>query len=507
MNTYEAGVKQLENLVNSYKKLHSFLHLSKEDCLSKIKTYSPICISTNLVEIRRKKQVFEIQKRYTLSNIHPLSKNYYSNQASFLSIKENISYIEKFLPNWNIDISKVEYFKIDKINNKYSLTISHITDWEEVETNHLRYYLFILEITENFESVLNSIKLSNFFNVDQEALMEIYQRIKFEINLSIYEILKDFNIDIKECVFKLKDEYNKIDYIITVIVFLEKLIESIDKRYENCIEKSFNVSSIYMRSSLLELQNRIEFIENTLNFSIIPKKLKEIVLNTLKEFKSNTLNDDILFKKYNYINVFTNYLSKLLQSFSHLNQLTENRFIEFLIEMNFNDYNFLNWLAIDLNEKVIEIVDSEAKTIYLMSLHTKFLNSPVRINSMYVECKVDLKTQIINLITKELNSSSFNVIEKEKVLHGASNKSKFKIKKNVSLLILLFKTMNDSNFMSKMSKTELAQFICKNFNTENTENLSLDSVRNKLYEHDPKTNQQLIIELKNLISLLQKDSF
>jgi hypothetical protein len=119
--------------------------------------------------------------------------------------------------------------------------------------------------------------------------MEIYQRIKFEINLSIYEILKDFDIDIKDCVFKLKDEYNKIDYIITVLVFLEKLIESIDKRYENCIEKSFNVSSIYMRSSLLDLQNRIDYIEITLHFSIIPKKLKEIVLNTLKEFKSNTL--------------------------------------------------------------------------------------------------------------------------------------------------------------------------------------------------------------------------
>jgi hypothetical protein len=507
MDALETGVKQLEYLVNSHKRLHSFLHLSKEDCIKKIRTHSPVCIRTNLVEIRKKKQLFEIQKRSTLSNIHPLSKMYFSNQSSFLSIEENISFVEKYLPNWNIDVSKIEYFKIDKENNKYSLTISHVAEWEDVELNHLRYYFFIIEITESFESVLNSIKLSNFFNVNQEQLMEIYQRIKFEINLSIYEILKDFDIDIKDCVFKLKDEYIKIDYIITVIVFLEKLIESIDKRYENCIEKSFNVSSIYMRSSLLDLQNRIDNIENILHFSVIPKKLKEIVLNTLKEFKSNTLKDDILFKKYNYVNVFTNYLDKLLSSYSHINQLTENRFIEFLIEMNFNDYNFLNWLAIDLNEKVNQITDAESKTIFLMSLHTKFLNFPVRINSMYVDCKVDLKTQIINLITKELNSSSFNFIEKEKASQNIPAKSKIKLNKNASIVILLFKLLNESDLMNKISMTELAQFISKNFSTKNTENLSVESIRNKLYEQDPKTNQQLIIELKNVISLLQKESF
>jgi hypothetical protein len=196
-----------------------------------------------------------------------------------------------------------------------------------------------------------------------------------------------------------------------------------------------------------------------------------------------------------------------LRSYSHINQLTENRFIEFLIEMNFNDYNFLNWLAIDLNEKVNQITDSESKTVYLMSLHTKFLNFPVRINSMYVDCKIDLKTQIINLITKELNSSSFNVIEKEKAAHNIPTKSKIKLNKNVSIVILLFKLLNESDLMNKMSMTELAQFISKNFSTKNTENLSVESIRNKLYEQDPKTNQQLIIELKNVISLLQKESF
>jgi site-specific recombinase XerD len=83
--------------------------------------------------------------------------------SSILSIEENISFVEKFLPKWNIDVSKIEYFKIDKVKNKYSLTITHVAEWEDVELNHLRYYYFIIEITECFESVLNSIKLSNFF--------------------------------------------------------------------------------------------------------------------------------------------------------------------------------------------------------------------------------------------------------------------------------------------------------------------------------------------------------
>ncbi len=507
MYEYEKGFQYLDQLIYSNEQLNSFLHASKDECIEKIKNQNPYCNTINIINIKKKKQIFEIQKRQTLSSLHPLSKQYYSQQTQCFSIRENIVFIEKILPNFELDISKVDYFNIYKNQNYYSITVSQQGNWEELELNHLRYYFFIQEISKSYDFVLKSIKYSSLFNSNHEVLMNAYQRLKFEINLHFYEILKDYNIKIEECSLKVKDEYNRIDYVITILVFLEKLMESIDKRYENCIEKTFNISSISMRSSLLQLQNKIQFIEDSLNFSIIHKELKAIVLNVLRDFKQNSLNDHVNFKRYNYINVFTNYFEKLFLSCIHLNQLTTNRFIEFLIEMNFNEYNFLNWLSLDLKEKAQELNDPSSQIQYFMNLNTKFLNFPIRVHSMYVDSKIDLKTQLLSMISNELNSLNYVSVEKIKVNNVKASKSKMKLKKNSNSMILLLKVMNETNFINKMTSSELARFFCDNFSSDNKQDFSFDSIRNKLYEKDPQTKQDLIIELKNFIAAIDKNSF
>jgi hypothetical protein len=505
MHEFEEGFRYLDKLINSSEQLNTFLHANEEDCIAAIKNQNPICSTINIIKVKKKKQFFEIQKKQVLSNVHPLFKCYHPQQTQCVSVKENVHYISRFLPDSDFDLSNIDTFTIDNCKNNYTITFTQASKWENLELNHLRYYAFILDIKRSFDSVLQTIKYSNLFNTNHEELMNIYQRIKFEINLNYYEILKDYNINMADCKLMVKDKYNRNDYIITILVYLEKLVDCIDSRYENCIEKAFNVTSSKMRSSMMELQNRIENIENALNSSIVTKDLKTIVLNVFRDFKINSLNTEINFKKYNYINVFSNYLEKLIQTFVHINQLTTSRFIEFLIEMNFNEYNFLNWISADLKEKAQKLNDTCAKIQYFMDLNTMYLNFPIRVNSMYVDSKIDLKTQLMNMSSNELNCLNFVGVEKEKAPKVNHSKSKIKLKKNASGMILLLQVLNQSNFIDKMNISDLARFICDNFSTEKSEDFAYESIRNKLYAKDPQTSRELIIELKNFISVLDKN--
>jgi hypothetical protein len=506
MHEFEEGFRYLDKLINSSEQLNSFLHANEEDCIAAIKNQNPICSTINIIKAKKKKQFFEIQKRQVLSTVHPLFKGLIPQQTQCVSIKENIQYISKILPDSDFDLSNIDTFIIEHCKNNYTITFTQASKWEKLELNHLRYYSFILEVKKSFDSVLQAIKYSKLFETNHEGLMNVYQRIKFEINQNFYEILKDYNIQMEDCKLMVKEEYNRIDYIITILVYLEKLIDSIDSRYENCIEKTFNVSSSKMRSSMLELQSRIEYIENALNYSIITKDLKLIVLNVLQDFKRNSLNTDINFKRYNYINVFTNYLEKLIQSFVHINQLTTNRFIEFLIEMNFNEYNFLNWISADLQEKGQKLTDTRSKIQFFMDLHTKYINFPIRVNSTFADSKIDLKTQLMTMCSKELNCLNYvGIIEKDKAPKVSQERIKIHLKKDASSMILLLQALNQTNLIDKMNKSDLARFISANFTSDKSEEFDMDGIRNRLYMKDPQTSKDLIIELKNIISILDKN--
>jgi hypothetical protein len=173
--------------------------------------------------------------------------------------------------------------------------------------------------------------------------------------------------------------------------------------------------------------------------------------------------------------------------------------------MNFNEYNFLNWISADLKEKGQKLNDTRSKIQYFMDLNTKFLNFPIRVNTMYAEAKIDLKTQLVNMSSNELNCLNYVGIEKDKVPKVSQEKIKIHLKNDASGMILLLQALNQTNLIDKMNKSDLARFISANFTSDKSEDFNIDGIRNRLYMKDPKTTNDLIIELKNIISILDKN--
>jgi len=505
MNDLYEHVFRYDEMVYKSTKLNQFLYASKEYCIAKLKEHSQFSSTLSIFQLKKKNRVFEIQKRDNINILHPLSNSLIPNQMNVFALDDQLKDIESYLEEWNIEKSKIESIHFTKQNDKISLTIMHACNWEMLDENQLRYYYFLYEIENMNTYFLKYIKNLNLKTSKKKELMNWFQKMKFEINQTIYDVLKLNNLDLQDCKLEIKDQYRKHDYVITMLVNLEKLVEKIDQRYKLCIETDFDLSSTWIDENLLKLTRKINVIESLLSPIPVSSSLKQVVFDTLFEFKSNSSNNTIALSRYNFMVSFIYNLEKLLTDAEHKNSISEKSFIEFLIEMNFNHFQFLNWLSNHFYKEVDKFNNPKEKNRYYLNQFLIFSNIPVRIRSMYNESEIALKDQLKKIIQYELKYTSFEIIAKAENKTVSSQKSKIKLKTKASVLIQLFRSLNENGFFNEATPTRLAELMAENFNTNSVERLTIDGIRNKFYSKDDTTKKELIILLQNVIASLKKD--
>lgn len=505
MNDFDEHVFGYDELIYSTVKLNQFLYAERELCIAKLKKHAALSNTLSIFELKKKNHLFEIQKRQNVNSLHPLCSSLISNQTNVFDLDEQLQRIENYLVDWKIERSSIESCNFAKSKGKITLSIAHTCDWDQHDENQLRYYHFLMELDNMNTIFFKFIKKQNLTTYNQKELLNWYQKLKFEISQTIYDVLKLNNLDLQDCKLEIKDRYTRRDYVITMLVNLEKLLQKIEDRYQQGIEKDFDVSSTWMDDNRLTIQKRIHFIETHLSPVPISASLKQVVFNALLEFKSNSLNNSMALSRYNFMVLFTFHLEKLLYDAKNSNSISEKSFIEFLVEMNFNHFQFLEWLANHFFQQADKQKDKKAKSRYYLNQLLVYGNLPVRIRSMYNESDIALKDHLIKIIQYELKYSNFEIIEKADPKADTTSKQKIRLKTSASLIIQLFRSMNENGFFQNASPTRIAEFVAENFNTNNVDQLSIDGVRNKFYNKDEQAKKELIILLQNVIASLKKD--
>lgn len=107
MLNYEKGFQNFDELIYTNEQLNSFLHASKEHCLEKLKDQYTVCQTISIINLKKKKHVFEIQNRNVFSTLHPLSKKHLFFQTECFSPKESLKNFEVIFPNGTLMILKL----------------------------------------------------------------------------------------------------------------------------------------------------------------------------------------------------------------------------------------------------------------------------------------------------------------------------------------------------------------------------------------------------------------
>lgn len=120
----------------------------------------------------------------------------------------------------------------------------------------------------------------------------------------------------------------------------------------------------------------------------------------------------------------------------------------------------------------------------------------------------DIKQQITNWISEEINYIEESRKYKLIILPAKEEEEQPKLKIPTSLsvpqLTLLFKLLAEHNFIKVRNVSHLVKFIASNFTSLRNEKISLNSLRNKYYDHDEATARSLAEILNKLTTKNKK---
>jgi hypothetical protein len=506
MHNYEKCLHDLEEFITLPTKFNSFIFADRETCIQNLMQHFQKCHTLSIVDLKKKNNDIQIIKQKTINEIHPLYSEYSTNQLSCFSNHENIRAYDAYLDVLNIDSSQVEEIVPSRQKSVLKLYITHYSEWSNFELNHLRYYNFTLQIDTICSLLTNSVKNKNLSISRKEELITWYQTLKFEINQIIYDLFKTYDLEVKDCKPAVKEKYLRLDYIILVIDKLEKLQQKIEKRYQNCIERVFDISSKFIHENLDLIQQKIVFIEKYLKDTPFSHDLKQILFAAFAEFKSKSLNETVSFSRFSYMQTFTSHFENRINSMKHKNEMTDQKIMEFLIEMNFNSIKFLEWISSNLFKKTDKIGESKARYRFLLQQLTFYSNLPIRVRAMYNETAHDLRSYFLTILQYELQFSTAVISTKEKSENtDLASTARIKLSTNISVFMMLFRYLNQNGVFENTTPASLAEFVSEHFYTSHAKNLTKGSLRNKYYNNDPEQKRELQILLQSIIAALKKD--
>ena len=239
----------------------------------------------------------------------------------------------------------------------------------------------------------------------------------------------------------------------------------------------------------------------------IEEEVREL-MNETKEFLGlmgtdeqliNIIRDpfDKLLKEENVGYQELHYLKKL--NLELKNVVNQDSALKELLQLNFNSHRFFNYYIEKIkpgNEK--EMTTSELIVYYTYEM--KIVNQTASTTNTGLNTQLpSIRDQLVSWIAEEVFylEKKLLILNHPQELNVANKGSDYKVQTSltVSHLALAVKLLLDADIIQNKNVTELLKNVAKNFKTKKSETISEDSLRNKSYNYEART----VNEMKDVI--------
>ncbi len=415
-----------------------------------------------------------------------ISKNF---QQSFMNFHVDIK------DNFNLDIDKafektIETLQIHKILNtvEEKLLEKRIIDFSHSENENDLSTKLIAEIKEFIQSNQGKILIDDFSK-------ELFNRLKCIDK----PVLDFFSQDLRDNTQKFLE--NKLQYAVKeIILWIEKNREDIENLIENAIDDTIDsIDDDIKRGTLNSLRDGFlnnvakkfqivskitEYLEENADIEGISKDITLIIIKYLKEekvsnivnmleknniFTEESLGKFINYNLMNYLeympeNYFTKVLDKEIKNISNINlvNIFETYIKKPLINRIKENYIYTEDVTKFLTEQLVKNLKNINDLNFEQIITEEFLSSNSHnVKKVIMETLNNNKNNIINLFSKELNSS----IDPEVTLYKVLNEYKRKILFNE----IVDMALNKTHKLFNISKDIQVKKVCDVIN--NVENV------------------------------------
>jgi hypothetical protein len=220
------------------------------------------------------------------------------------------------------------------------------------------------------------------------------------------------------------------------------------------------------------------------------------------QLKIATINiqEKLTYYDFNYC---SDYISVLHHQIDFENSIEEG-IKECLFELNFNSLQFFKYLTFDILQELKTHENNIQKIDVLYRLLKDYNQKQSRNFLKYKANLPSLKEQIISWIEEEIEYLTMKIkLEANQLTNVYNNEEKIKFLTSLSVaqLSYFFGLLMEVGIIKHKNQTDVFRFISENFKTNNTQKISVDSIKVKYYNVETNTKNAVREKIIELIGL------
>jgi hypothetical protein len=431
-----------------------------------------------------------------IHNLHP--KVTKINFKEVEVVEEFELFIPKILDELNIQENQISLRWCSK--NENTLYLLQECEIEDLSQEN-RFFLYCYHSLKNENYKIKKINKERVFKLKSKERIEQYiHRKQYALENLAHRLVKEINPINSSDLYQFSNNYDKIDCLKITHIYLEKLLRFIEKEYRNYLNVNIQIPN---RSTLVkefEITNKLKEVKSRLLVCNINNQLLKLAYEPLLKIATINIQEKLTYYEFYYCSEFITALYKQI----NFADMSEETIKECLFDLNFNSLQFFKYLTFEISQE-LETQENNIKKIDVLYRFLKNYNQKQSRNILKYKANLpSLKEQIISWIEEEIEYLTKKIkLEANQFTNVTDNDKRIKLLTGLSVaqLSYFFGLLMETGIIKHKNQTDVFRFISENFKTNNTEKISVDSIKVKYYNVENTTKKALrekIIELLDL---------
>ena len=380
-------------------------------------------------------------------------------------------------------------------NTLYILKACEIEDLSQEK----RFFLYCYHSLKDENIKIKKINKERVFKLKTKKRIEQYiHRKQYALENLAHKLIKEINPSNTSDLYQFSNNYDKIDCLKISYIYLEKLLRFIEKEYRNYLNVDIKIPYRSTFVKEFEITNKLNEVKSRLLESNINDNLLKLTFEPLLKIETINIKEKLTYYEFNYCSEFILTLHKQINSENN----SEETIKDCLFDLNFNSLQFFKYLTVEVLQE-LETQENNIKKIDILYRFLKNYNQKQSRNAIKYKSNLpSLKEQIIGWLEEEVEYLTKKVkLEANQNIANDEEKIKFLTGLSVAQLSYFFGLLMETGIIKHKNQTDVFRFISENFKTNNTEKISVDSIKVKYYNVESTTKNVLREKIIELVGL------
>jgi hypothetical protein len=449
------------------------------------------CQDMILGKFKKQGKTYKLVEKLKISSAHPLAHQYFNHsQLQFPNLAKEIipeSLIEKLEVK---DVDEVTPVIFRKEQNTTYIGIPLTTEWNNLENDRQKYCYFNHQLQEIVRKTKSNLR-NDVFNSKEEKGKELIQGIQKLLLSYLQDLVYLYELKENDLILKVKSVYTNKDCASLIYLSIVDLLNFIYSHFPDKMDHKQVVPFYAKVANQHEFVSTSKQILKILNTVDIDDQLLDTISDQLEKVLNLNVETRITYEELNYFRGFLKSFLRLLEK-NKDNIHIEDAINRFLIGYNFNDYLYFEYLTNKFHHEIINCENIQDMEFFLLKKQKEFNQIVLLSNEKLIPHQDDLMQSLGEWISNEAEyvSQMFskNYFVKQE---NQPNTIELTSKINLAELTLLFKLMEEKDYIQAKSRNELSRWIVQSFRNEKGEHYSFQNIKNNMYNVLPKSKERL----------------